>query len=118
MWTDAFEMNISNLARTPKQGRLAITLTSTDGRTTTVRPEHHPADDIACPAVGRSYFAVQESVRPWDLDFGAPPLSYDVRLRLDGTDYRAGAATPRDEKSDGRPYVALTFDPPLPAFTG
>jgi hypothetical protein len=116
--TDHFELHLSNLATTPKQGRLAVTVTSADGRTTTLRPEHRPPYDSACPAVGRSYFTVGESVHPWDLDFGAPPLSYDVRLRLDGIDYRATAVSPRDEKFAAHPYVALTFDPPLPAFTG
>ena len=116
--TDHFEMILSNLATTPEQGRLAITVSSADGRTTTIRPEYRPAEDGTCPPVGGGYFAVPESVRPWDLDFGAPPLSYDVRLRLDGTDYQATAVTPRDAKFDGHSYVALTFDPPLPAFTG
>jgi hypothetical protein len=41
---------------------------------------------------------------------------YEVRLRLDGSEYRANAVTPRDQQFDGHPYVALTFDPPLPAL--
>ena len=39
-------------------------------------------------------------------------------MTLDGTTYVGTAVWPRDEKPDEAPYTTLTFDPPLPAYTG
>jgi hypothetical protein len=84
-----------------------------EGRSQTIRPR--PERHEGCSAAGRIAFAIAEpGEEPTVL--GAPPHTYEVRLRLDGTEYRASAVTPRDQKFDGHPYVALTFDPPLPAL--
>jgi hypothetical protein len=116
--TEYFEMHISNLATTPKKGSLMVTVTAADGRTTVLRREQaRPEDEGAtCAAPGRIDFYAAESAPK--LDLGPPPLRYDVRLTLDGTDYRAGAAVPRDTKHDDHEYVDLAFTPPLPPFTG
>jgi hypothetical protein len=113
-----FEMHVSNLATTPEEGSLTVTVTGSDGKTTIVRPEQSrpEAGGATCTAPGRIDFdAANAGSRP---DLGAPPLRYDVRLTLDGAEYRAGAVVPPDTKNDGHEYVELDFTPPLPAFTG
>jgi hypothetical protein len=115
--TEYFELHVSNLATTPKKGSLTVTVTAADGKTTVVRPEQSRPEGVGvtCTAPGRiDFYAANPGTRP---DLGAPPLRYDVRLILDGTEHRASAVL-RDAKNDGHEYVDLVFTPPLPAFTG
>jgi len=69
-----------------------------------------------CSDTGLINFYAGESA---SRNFGPEPRRYEVRLELDGRRYRAEATTPAEvEERDGHALVALTFDPPLPAFTG
>src|SRR3712207_519554 len=116
--TDYVEMHVSNLATTPKEGSLTVTVTAADGRTTVIRPEQSKpeSEGPTCLAPGRIDFHVPHTGTNPDL--GRRPLRYDVLLTLDGTEYRASAVVPRSLKNDGHEYVDLAFAPPLPAFTG
>ena len=49
---------------------------------------------------------------------GPAPFTYAVELTLDGKTYTGHGVWPRDERTDEAPYVDLTFEPPLPAYTG
>jgi hypothetical protein len=116
--TEYFEMHVSNLATTPKTGTLTVTVTAADGKVAVVHPEQSRSEGegATCTSPGRiSFFRPDAVAKP---DLGAPPLRYDVRLILDGTDYRASAVVPRDVKNDGHEYVDLVFTPALPALTG
>lgn len=81
---------------------------------TTAEPEQQESG--TCRPPGRSHFNPTGS----DLsDLGPTPRRYDVRLTLDGQTYAATATVPpRARDFDGHPTTYLTFDPPLPAFTG
>jgi hypothetical protein len=116
--TEYFEMHVSNLATTPKEGSLLVTMTAADEKTVVIRPEQSrpEGEGATCTPVGRIDFYAADPGGKRDL--GPPPRRYEVRLTLDGTDYRASAVMPRDSKYDGHEYVDLAFTPPLPAFTG
>jgi hypothetical protein len=115
--TDFLELRVRNLDRTPERGRATVTITAADGKVTTVRPEAERLEPGAsCSDAGLINFYASESA---SRDFGPEPRRYDVRLELDGRRYRAEAMVPEDvEQRDGHAQVALTFDPPLPGFTG
>ena len=116
--TDSLELSVRNLARTPKIARATVTVAAADGRVTTIQPEAPPLAEgaEACAAEGRVVLYAPQSDR---LELGPEPLRYVVRLELDGTTYRAEAIAPDDvEQREGHPRVRLTFDPPLPAYTG
>ena len=115
--TDFLELHVRNLDRTPKTARATVTVTAADGKVTTVQPKAEPLEEGAnCPDIGRIDLYAGETAPE---DYGLEPLRYDVRLELDGQQYRAKATAPADvEHRDGHPQVALTFSPPLPAFTG
>jgi len=112
--TEALELQLRNLLRTPESARATITVTAADGRVTTVRPAAE--SNVRCSETGLITFYTADPASP---DYGPEPRRYEVRLELDGRRYRAEATTPAEvEERDGHALVALTFDPPLPAFTG
>lgn len=116
--TDHLELHVRNLATTPQQGRLTVTVTSATGQVSTVRPEHaRPEEESGtCRPEGRIDFSPPGIEAP---DLGPYPRRYDVRLELDGRSYTAAATAPDGAPGvDGHPTAYLTFDPPLPAFTG
>ncbi len=115
--TDFLELRVRNLDRTPKTGRATVAVTAADGKVTTVRPEPERLEEGAsCPDTGLVNFYTSALDPP---ALGPEPRRYDVRLELDGRRYRAEATAPADlEERDGHPQVPLTFDPPLPGFTG
>jgi hypothetical protein len=88
-----------------------------DGTVTTVRPEAEWLEaGTTCSDTGLINFYAGESA---SRNFGPEPRRYEVGLELDGRRYQAEATTPAEvEERDGHAQVALTFDPPLPAFTG
>jgi hypothetical protein len=112
--TDSMELHVRNLDRTPENGRATVTVTAADGQVTTVRPEEQ--NGVTCSDTGLINFYTSGLDQ---LALGPEPLRYDVRLELDGQRYRAEATAPEDvEERNGHTQIALTFDPPLPAFTG
>jgi hypothetical protein len=115
--TDFLELHVRNLDRTPETGRATITVTAADGTVNTIRPEAEWLEaGTTCSDTGLINFYSGESA---SRNFGPEPRRYEVRLELDGRRYRAEATTPAEvEERDGHAQVALTFDPPLPAFTG
>lgn len=49
---------------------------------------------------------------------GPAPFTYDVVVSLDGVEHRAHALWPDDQITGNEPSAALTFSPPLPAWSG
>lgn len=112
--TDVIELTVSDLATTPKLGTLTMTVTAANGKVTTIGPEQVRSREQEC-TVGR----IQFYLGPSEENLGPPPLSYDVRLRLEDSDHRARVRVPDDVSvEDGHPQADLTFDPPLAAYTG
>ena len=92
-----------------------ITLTAADGASRTLAPMHPTRD---CMGEGQLFFRGPDSLVQGLEDLGPFPYSYTVKLTMDSTTYTGTAVYPDDEIKGLEPYTALTFDPPLPTYTG
>lgn len=111
------EMAINDLAATPKTVAATVTVTAADGATRTVVAERAGADR-GCQREGHLFFDGPDDPSQEFARLGPAPLRYDVELVLDGTTYHGHGSWPDDIIRGNEPYVRLTFDPPLPAYTG
>lgn len=106
------EMSVMDLASTPRQASLTVTVTAANGAARSYGPL---APDRGCFGAGQVVFTQQQgSTEPFEL--GPAPFTYRAEVTLDGTTYVGTAVWPRDENNEP-PYTDLTFDPPLPVFT-
>ncbi len=108
------EVSLNDLARTPKDAAVTVTVTAGDGAERTIGPIRA---ERGCNGAGSVFFR-QGSGAGEPFDLGPAPFSYRAEVTLDGTTYVGTAVWPRDERADEAPYTDLTFDPPLPAFEG
>jgi hypothetical protein len=109
------ELAINDLASTPENATAVITVTAADGASRTL-PELRPTR--GCTSVGNLFFNGPDDMRAGLADLGPLPYTYTVDLTMDGTTYTGAAVYPDDEIEGSEPYASLTFDPPLPAYTG
>jgi len=109
------EMGISDLAATPEEASVTVTVTAADGRSRTIGPI---AAERRCSGAGTVYFREGEGGAAVPFELGPAPFTYRAEVILDGTRYVGTAVWPRDERRDEAPYTDLTFDPPLPEFAG
>lgn len=107
------ELNVSDLPDVT-QATVTVTVTHADGDTRTLGPLSH--DPAGCRPPGDLFFDVETP--PGELQRARPPMSYDVKLVLDGTTYRGTSRWPEDEVKGLAPYSRVTFEPPLPTWTG
>jgi hypothetical protein len=105
------ELELSNLARTPRQASARITVRAADG------------DAVAFDATRSDLGCLPEGTVSWDgpddrgleaAGLGKGPFRYEVELVLEGSRYFAEAAWPADEIAGNEPSVALEFTPSLP----
>jgi hypothetical protein len=114
--TDSYgvELEVTNLASTPRQASARITVQAADG------------DDVAFDATRSPTPCLPEGTVYWDgpdekglaaaaLEEG--PFTYRVELVLDGARYVATATWPADEIVGYEPSVALDFTPKLPGLS-
>lgn len=114
--TYPLEVFLEDMATTPRRASASVTVTAADGSARTFRPT---APKNGCASEGNVFFFGADDPRPRErLDLGPAPLTYRVEITMDGTTYVGAAVWPRDERRDKSPYTNLTFDPPLPAYTG
>jgi hypothetical protein len=113
--TDSYgvELQLVNLAKTPKKASATITVIPAQGERTVIRPPLVPTSE--CNPPGSVRFEAPDEVGR-TAAVGTSPFRYEVRLRLDGKSHRAVATWPDDEDPDYAPFVPLVFDPPLPAL--
>jgi hypothetical protein len=118
-------VGVDDLAFQPREAGAEVTVTAANGRSMVVDVERDdlPASDSqvkdgACFAEGSVSFRGDDDQAQQAARLGPPPFTYRVRLTLDGKRYVGTAVWPRDEKADEAPNTVLTFDPPLPAFSG
>lgn len=109
------EIGIEALADTPREASVKVTVTAANGRSTTIGPL--PADEL-CAGDGLVSFVGGQADGKRAAALGPAPFDYLVEVTMDGQAYLGTAVWPRDEKPDLAPYTTLTFDPPLPAYTG
>jgi hypothetical protein len=108
------ELELTNLARTPREASAKITVRSANG------------DEVAFSAKRSRQRCLYEGTVYWDgpdakglaaAELGEGPFTYTVELLLDGARYVATATWPADEIAGNEPSVALHFTPELPALS-
>lgn len=114
------ELGVSDLAFQPREASATVTVTSANDQSATFEPEREDSRREDCYEAGSLFFSDRdmEAVAARVAALGDGPFSYRVVLTIDGKRYVGTAAWPRDEKKDEAPNTVLTFDPPLPAYTG
>jgi hypothetical protein len=109
------ELEVINLARTPKKAWARITVRDATGEAVTFQASR--AQREWCFPVGTVYWDGPDGKGLAAAALGQGPFTYEVQLVLDGVRYRATATWPADEIVGNEPSVALRFSPNLPALS-
>ena len=109
------ELELTNLARTPKQASARITLRSADGEAVTFDATR---SRLGCLPEGTVYWDGPDDQGQAAAALGEGPFAYRVELLLDGARFLAEATWPSDEIVGNEPSVALDFTPSLPSLSG
>ena len=107
------ELELNDLAETPKHASATITVTAADGDAVTFDAKLARG---ACRPEGSLYWDGPDDKGRQAAALGEGPFAYEVELMLDGERYVATATWPDDEIKGNEPSVRLNFSPPLPAL--
>ena len=107
------ELELTNLARTPRQASATITVEAADGDAVTFDATR---SRLRCLPEGTVYWDGPDEKGLAAAALGEGPFTYRVEVILDGVRYVADAAWPADEIPGNEPSVALDFTPRLPAL--
>jgi hypothetical protein len=108
------ELELRNLARTPKGPSAKVTVRAKSGRAVSfeaIRAEG------ACQPEGTVYWDGPDEQGLAAARLGDGPFTYEVEVLIDGVTYSATATWPADEIVGNEPSVALNFSPELPALS-
>jgi hypothetical protein len=107
------ELELTNLARTPKQASARITVQAVDGSEVTFDATR---SSMGCFHEGTVYWDGPDAqgLAAAELDEG--PFTYRVEVVLDGSRHVAEATWPADEIPGNEPSVDLEFTPGLPSL--
>jgi hypothetical protein len=108
------ELEVNNLATSPKEALARITVRSDEGQAMTFEPT--PARP-PCLSEGTVYWDGPDEEGRAAAALSGKRFTYEVELTLDGIRYVATAAWPADEIVGYEPSVALQFSPGLPALS-
>jgi hypothetical protein len=108
------ELEVANLARSPRQASARITVEAADGDTLTFNAER---SGTRCLPEGTVYWDGPDEKGLAAAALGKGPFTYTVELVLDGARYAAAAVWPADEIVGSEPSVALHFTPTLPGVS-
>ncbi len=98
----------------PREASAAIVVTSADGRKATINPRR----DEGCYSAGDVAWRAPRSRGLAAARIGEGPFGYTVQVTLDGRLYVGNGTWPDGEAEDFGPHVPLTWEPPLPSYTG
>jgi hypothetical protein len=108
------ELELTNLARTPRQALATVTVQAADGDALTFNAER---SHTQCWPEGTVYWDGPDEKGLAAAALGEGPFTYRVELVLDGARYVATATWPADEIVGNEPSVALHFTPNLPGLS-
>jgi hypothetical protein len=108
------ELELTNLADTPRQASATITVQAADGDAVTFNATR---SRTRCLPEGTVYWDGPDEKGLAAAALGEGPFTYRVELVLDGARYVATAAWPADEIVGNEPSVALHFSPNLPGLS-
>ena len=107
------ELEVTNLARTPRRTSATITVQASDGDSVTFKAKRARG---RCFPEGTVYWDGPDERGLAAADLGDRSFAYRVELILDGVRYVASATWPGDEIPGNEPSVSLDFTPNLPAL--
>ena len=107
------ELELTNLAATPKQASARITVRAANGADVTFDATR---SDLGCLPEGTVYWDGPDEQGTAAAALGQGPFTYEVELVLDGARHVAEATWPGDQIAGNEPSVALHFTPELPAL--
>lgn len=108
------ELEVTNLARTPRKTSARITVQARGGESITFKAKR---SRMRCRPEGSLYWDGPDDKGLAAADLGERPFAYKVELMLDGERYVARATWPQDEIRGNAPSVRLEFTPKLPALS-
>lgn len=108
------ELEVTNLARTPRKASARITVQARNGEAMTFKARRARG---RCFPEGTVYWDGPDDKGFAAADLGDRPFTYKVELMLDGVRYLASATWPDDEISGNEPSVSLDFTPNLPTLS-
>lgn len=107
-----FELGIQDIAAYEDVPTAEVTVVAAGGEALTFEARGRPT----CGAAGTVFFNQPKANGHEAARLGKPPFAYTVRLTLNDVVYVGTGIYPDDVVDDWHGYVALTFDPPLPAY--
>jgi hypothetical protein len=108
------ELEVTNLASTPRQASARITVQAGDGDAVTFNATRSRG---RCLPEGTVYWDGPDEKGRAAAALGEGPFTYRVELVFDGARYVATATRPADEIVGNEPSVALHFTPNLPGLS-
>ena len=108
------ELEVTNLARTPREASARITVQAEDGDAVTFNAKR---SQTRCLPEGTVYWDGPDEKGLAAAALGEGTFTYRVELLLDGRRYVATANWPADEIPGNEPSVPLHFTPSLPRLT-
>lgn len=108
------ELQVTNLARTPREASATITVRADTGEAVSFYASRAKG---TCLPEGTIYWDGPDQQGLAAASLGDGPFTYEVELVLDGERYLAFANWPADEILGNEPSVALDFTPDLPALS-
>ena len=108
------ELELANLAQTPRKATATVTVEAQDGESLTFRAS---ASHLRCLPEGTVYWDGPDGQGHAAAEMGKGPFVYKVELTLDGARYVANAKWPNDEIRGNEPSVRLDFTPSLPTLS-
>lgn len=106
------ELELTNLAHTPREASATITVRAETGEAVTFEASRAEAE---CLPEGTVYWDGPDDRGLAAAALGDGPFTYEVELVLDGARYLATATWPDEEIVGNEPSVGLHFTPDLPA---
>jgi hypothetical protein len=107
------ELELTNLAHTPKQASARITVRAADGAEVTFDATR---SSMGCFPEGTVYWDGPDAKGLEAAGLGEGPFTYRVDIVLDGIRHVAEAEWPADEIRGNEPSVGLEFSPGLPSL--
>jgi hypothetical protein len=107
------ELDISNLATTPRKAEATIEVRDETGRTVSLQPRRQRG----CVPDGSVWWRLGDKATREATTLTGDTFRYRVVVTLDGTEHVATATWPDDVVPGNEPSVDLEFAPPLPAMT-
>jgi len=108
------ELELANLAQTPREATATVTVEAQDGEVLTFRAK---ASHLRCLPEGTVYWDGPDDQGHAAAELGEGTFAYKVELTLDGVRYVANAKWPNDEIKGNAPSVRLDFTPSLPTLS-